>query len=132
VSSEFLSGRGIMEAPRILLKAVTIALVAGVWPATPAQPGAADIPRGSLTKAVDALEDSTGGKMLEIRFVNEVGHDHFESVVAKPDEVIYVAVNPVNEDKKRKRVAIDDTSGARIANPEELYEPWTPVRLLRN
>jgi hypothetical protein len=194
-----------MKAPRILLTAVTIALVAGVWPATPAQTDAADIPRGSLTKAVGALEDSTGGKVLEIRFVDDVGHDHFESVVAKPDEVIYVAVNPVNEDitkiaikelpvwmlnwkltqyvrsiekantpltkavadaesraqapaigaglakpltgtnqvlayniellladGKRKRVAIDDASGARIANPEELYEPWTPVKLLRN
>jgi hypothetical protein len=197
-----------MKAPRILLKAVAIALVAGVWPAQPAQPaqtGAADIPRGSLTKAVGALEDSTGGKVLEIRFVDEVGHEHFESVVAKPDEVIYMAVNPVNEnvtkiaikelpasmlnwkltqyvrsiekanvpltkavadaeslaqapaigaglakpltganqvlaynielllaDGKRKRVAIDATSGAKIANPEELYESWTPVKLLRN
>lgn len=194
-----------MKAPRILLKAVTIALVAGVWPAQPAQTGAADIPRGSLTKAVGALEDSTGGKVLEIRFVDEVGHEHFESVVARPNEVIYMAVNPVNEDVikiaikelpvwmlnwkltqyvrsiekanvpltkavadaeslaqapaigaglakpltgtnqvlaynielrladgKRKRVAIDATSGAKIANPEELYEPWTPVKLLRN
>jgi hypothetical protein len=205
VTSEFHSGRGIMKAPRILLKAVTIALVAGVWPAQPAQTGAADIPRGSLTKAVGALEDSTGGKVLEIRFVDEVGHEHFESVVAEPDKVIYMAVNPVNEDVtkiaikelpvwmlnwkltqyvrsiekanvpltkavadaeslaqapaigaglakpltgtnqvlaynielrladgKRKRVAIDATSGAKIANPEELYEPWTPVKLLRN
>ena len=193
-----------MKAPCILLTAVTIAVVAGVRPATPAQAGSADILRGELTKAVGALEDSTGGKALEIRFVDEVRHDHFESVVAKPDEVIYVAVNPVNEDVtkiaikelpawmlnwkltqyvrsiekanvpltkavadaeslaqapaigaglaepltgtnqvlayniellladgNRKRVAIDATSGARIANPEEFYEPWTPVKLLR-
>lgn len=33
---------------------------------------------------------------------------------------------------KRERVAIDATSGAKIANPEALYEPWTPVRLVRN
>jgi uncharacterized membrane protein YkoI len=205
VTSKFLLRRGIMKAPRILLRAATIALVAGVWPATPAQTGAADVPRGSLTKAVDALENSTGGKVLEIRFVDEVGHEHFEGVVAKPDEVVYVAVNPVNEeiteiaikelpawmlnwkltqyvrsiqkanmplakavadvelraqapaigaglakplsgtnhvlaynielllaDGKHQHVAIDNTSGARIANPEELYEPWTPVKLLRN
>jgi hypothetical protein len=32
---------------------------------------------------------------------------------------------------KRTRIAIDATSGAKIANPDELYEPWTPVKLLR-
>jgi uncharacterized membrane protein YkoI len=194
-----------MKAARILLKrmlltAVTIALAAGVG----SQTGAADIAGTSLPKAVSALEDSTGGKVLEIRFVDEVGHERFESVVAQPAEVIYMAVNPVNEDVtkiavkelptwmlnwklteyvksidkakvpltkavavaealarapaigaglakpltgtnqvlayniellaggKRQRIAIDATNGARIANPEELYESWTPVKLLRD
>ena len=33
---------------------------------------------------------------------------------------------------KRRLIAIDATSGAKIANPEALYESWTPVRLVRN
>jgi uncharacterized membrane protein YkoI len=190
-----------MKAPRILLKAVTIALLAGIGFL---QGRAADITDTSLTKAVAALEDATGGKVLEIRFVDEVGHERFESVVAKPEEVIYMAVNLLNEDVtkiaikqvpawmldwkltayvksiekasvpltkaiaqaeamarapaigaglakplsgtnqvlayniellahgKRTRIAIDATTGLKIANPDELYEPWTPVKLLRS
>jgi hypothetical protein len=34
--------------------------------------------------------------------------------------------------EKREMIAIDATNGAKIANPEEIYEPWTPVRLVRN
>jgi hypothetical protein len=190
-----------MQVLRILLVAVTIALAAGVGPT---QIDAADVAETSLAKAVRALEASTGGKVLEIRFVDEVGHERFESVVAKPNAIIYMAVNPVNEDVteiaikelpawmlnwklteyvrsiekakvplakaiadaeamarapaigaglakplsgmnqvlaynievltdgKRRRMAIDATNGAKIANPEELYESWTPVKLLRN
>jgi uncharacterized membrane protein YkoI len=192
--------------------AVTIALVAGAGPAQTgaavqteaAQTEAADMSGPSLAKAVDALEAATGGKVLEIRFVDEKGHERFESVVAKPDGVIYMAVNPVSEDVteiaikklpawmlnwklteyvksiekanlplskvvaqaeaqakapaigaglarplsganqvlaynvellkdgKRERIAIDATSGAKIANPDELYVPWTPVKLVRS
>ena len=190
-----------MKAPRILLMVGAIALAAGVGPA---RTGAADVSATSLTKAVGALEASTGGKVLEIRFVDEAGHERFESVVAKPDAIIYMAVNPVTEDAteiaikklpvwmlnwklteyvrsiekanvpltkaiadaealarapaigaglakplsgtnqvlaynielladgKRKRIAIDASTGAKIANPEALYEPWTPVKLLRS
>jgi hypothetical protein len=189
-----------MKALRIILRAMTIALAVGTGLALT---GAADITESSLTKAVSALEGSTGGKVLEIRFVDEKGHERFESVVAKADEVIYMAVNPVNEDVtkiavkevpawmldwkmtayvrsiekatvpltkaiadaeamarapavgaglakpltgtnqvlaynvellahgKRTRIAIDATTGAKIANPDQLYEPWTPVKLLR-
>ena len=190
-----------MKALRVLVVVVTIALAAGVGPT---QTDAAGITESSLAKAVSAVEASTGGKVLEIRFVDEVGHERFESVVAKPNAIIYMTVNPVNEDVteiavkelpawmlnwkltayvksiekasvpltkaiadaeavarapaigaglakpltgmnqvlayyvelladgKRKRVAIDATNGAKIANPEELYEPWTPVKLVRN
>jgi uncharacterized membrane protein YkoI len=190
-----------MKAPRILLLAVTIALTAGMGPALI---HAADKAEMSLAKAVDALEAATGGKVLEIRLVDEAGHERFESVVATPDEVIYMAVNPVSEEVtkvsvkelpawmlnwkmtayvksiekanvslskavaqaeamagapaigagiakplsgtnhvlayyvellkngKRERIALDATNGAKIANPEALYEPWTPVRLVRN
>jgi uncharacterized membrane protein YkoI len=198
---EFHSGRVIMKAPRIFLMVVAIILAAGVGPALTSE---ADVTAASLSKAVDALEAATGGKVLEIRFVDEKGHERFESVVAKPDQVIYMAVDPVNEDVtkiavkelpawmlnwklteyvrsigkanvslskavaeaeslagapaigaglakpltganqvlaynvelmrhgKRERVAIDAVSGAKIANPEALYEPWTPVKLLRS
>jgi hypothetical protein len=197
----FHSGRGTMKPARILLKAVAITLAAGL---VSLQTGAADIPGTALPKAVSALEDSTGGKVLEIRFVDEKGRERFESVVAQPNEVIYLAVNPVTDDVtkiavkelptwmlnwkltayvrsieqatvpltkavmeaeaqarapaigaglakpltganqvlaynielltggKRSRIAVDATNGARIANPDELYEPWTPVKLLRD
>lgn len=190
-----------MKAPRILIMALTIALAVGYWPA---QAGEAPVTESSLIKAVNALEAATGGKVLEIRFVDETGHERFESVIAKPDEVIYMAANPVTEDvtkiavkevpawmlnwkltayvksigkatvplakaiskaealagapgigaglakplsgmnqvlaydvellkgEKREMIAIDATNGAKIANPEEIYEPWTPVRLVRN
>jgi hypothetical protein len=189
-----------MKAPHIILRVVAIVLAAGIGLALT---GAADVPEGSLSKAVSALEESTGGKVLEIRVVDEKGHERFESAVAKPDEIIYMAVNPVNEEVtkiaikevpawmldwkltayvksiqkasvplakaiadaeaiarapaigaglakpltgtnqvlaynvellahgKRTRIAIDATNGAKIANPDELYEPWTPVKLLR-
>ena len=77
-----------MKAPRILLMVGAIALAAGVGPA---RTGAADVSATSLTKAVGALEASTGGKVLEIRFVDEAGHERFESVVAKPDAIIYMS-----------------------------------------
>ena len=190
-----------MKAPRVFLMVVAIALAAGIGPALT---DAADMTAASLSKAVDALEAATGGKVLEIRFVDEKGHEHFESVVAKPDQVIYMAVDPVTEnvtkiaikelpawmlnwklteyvrsiekanvpltkaiadaealarapaigaglakplsgtnqvlayniellaDGKRKRITIDASTGAKIANPEALYEPWTPVKLLRS
>ena len=190
-----------MQAPRIFLMAVTIAFAAVVGPARTA---AADITRESLTKAVGTLEASAGGKVLEIRFVDEVGHERFEGVVARPDALIYMVVNTVTEDVakidikqlpawmlnwklteyvrsiekarvpltkaiadaealtrapaigaglarprsgvnqvpaydiellrggKRERIAFDASSGTKIANPEGLYEAWTPVKLLRN
>ena len=106
-----------MKAPRVFLMVVAIALAAGIGPALT---DAADMTAASLSKAVDALEAATGGKVLEIRFVDEKGHERFESVVAKPDQVIYMGVDPVTENVTK------------IANPEALYESWTPVRLVGN
>ena len=83
-----------MKAPRVFLMVVAIALAAGIGPALT---DAADMTAAPLSKAVDALEAATGGKVLEIRFVDEKGHERFESVVAKPDQVIYMAVDPVTE-----------------------------------
>jgi hypothetical protein len=195
------SWRVIMKAPRVFLMVVAIALTAGIGPALT---DAAEMTAASLAKAVDALEAATGGKVLEIRSVDEKGHERFESVVAKPDQIIYMAVDPVTESVtkiaikelpawmlnwklteyvssiekatvplakaitnaeamagapaigaglakplsgtnqvlayyiellkggKPRLIAIDATSAAKIANPEVLYESWTPVRLVRN
>jgi hypothetical protein len=74
---------------------VAIALAAGIGPALT---DAADMTAASLyPKAVDALEAATGGKVLEILFVDQKGHERFESVVAKTDQVVYMAVDPVTE-----------------------------------
>jgi hypothetical protein len=181
-----------MKAPHMLVLVLTIALAAIF---RPAHADAAFVTQPSLAKAVAALEAATGGKVLEIRF---------ESVVAKSDEVIYMAIDPVTQDVtkidikelpawmldwkltayvksiekatvplakaiteteamagapaigaglakpltganevlaynvellahgKRERVAIDATTGAKIANPEEIYVSWTAVKLVRN
>src|SRR4030088_22577 len=71
-----------------------IALAAGIGPALT---DAADMTAASLSKAVDGLEAATGGEGLEIRFVDETGHERFESVVAKADQVIYMGADPVTE-----------------------------------
>src|SRR6202022_4786536 len=91
----FASGEGTLKTPPFLPAGVTVALAAGVGPT---QTDAADITESSVAKAVSALEASTGGKVLEIRFVDEKGHERFESVIAKPNAIVYMAVNPVNED----------------------------------
>src|SRR6267142_2498911 len=84
-----------MKAPHMLVLVLTIALAAIFLPA---HADAAPVTQPSLAKAVAALEAATGGKVLEIRFVDEVGHERFETVVAKSDEVIYMAGDPVTED----------------------------------
>jgi hypothetical protein len=61
-----------MKAPRVFLMVVAIAL-AGIGPALT---DAADMTAASLyPKAVDPLEAATGGKVLEIRFVAQKGHE---------------------------------------------------------
>jgi uncharacterized membrane protein YkoI len=203
MDGEYFTLESTMKAPRIILRAVTIALAMGIGLALTGATSAAEITEGSLSKAVSALESSTGGRVLEIRLVDEKGHERFESAIAKANAIIYMAINPVNEEVtkidikevpgwmfdwkltayvksiekatvpltkaiadaeaiakapaigaglakplsgtnqvlaynvellahgKRTRIAIDATNGAKIANPEELYEPWTPVKLLR-
>jgi hypothetical protein len=75
----------------LILRTAAIVLAASIGPALT---GATEAAQGSLSKAVNALEDSTGGKVLEIRFVDEKGHERFESAVAKPNEIVYMTINP--------------------------------------
>jgi hypothetical protein len=37
----------------------------------------------------------------------------------------------VVEGQKRERIALDAITGAPIANPDQLYEEWSPVKLAR-
>jgi hypothetical protein len=64
-------------------------------------------PLGALAHATRALEQDTNGKILEIRLTDEAGAAAFEAAIA------------------------DAMTGAFIANPDELYEPHTPVDLAR-
>ena len=158
---------------------------------------------GALAHAAGALEDSTGGKVLEIRLADETGVAAFEAAVSKGDAVVYLRIAAVSDDVteikvselppwllnykleaymrsiekaqvplgdaimkaevhaaapaigaglakplsgttavlayfvetinggKRELLAVDARSGVFIANPDALYEPYTPVKLAR-
>ena len=163
------------------------------------------VTRSALAEAVQALEDETGGKVLEIRFARDEDDEEasFEAVIAADDELVYMraysatglleaietaelppwmagrkltaymksiakaeipltaAILRAEEDEdapaiaaglasplnattavlaynielirgdRPVRVAIDAQTGRRIANPEALYETWTPTELVR-
>jgi hypothetical protein len=162
------------------------------------------VTRSALAEAVQALEDETGGKVLEIRFARDPDEEpSFEAVLAVDDELVYMRAYSVTglfevletaelpawmagrtltahmksiakaevpltaailqaeeaEDApaiaaglasplgpttavlaynielirgdRPVRVAIDAQTGRRIANPEALYETWTPTELVR-
>jgi hypothetical protein len=162
------------------------------------------VTRSALAEAVQALEDETGGKVLEIRFARDADEEaSFEAVLAADDELVYMRAYSVTgllevleiaelppwmvgwtltaymksiakaevpltaailqaeeaedapaiaaglasplspttavlaynieliRDDRPVRVAIDAQTGRRIANPETLYESWTPTELLR-
>ena len=171
----------------------------------PAWAGEADavIERGALAHAVTALEDSFGGKVLDIRLADEKGAAAFEAALAKDDGVLYLRIAAISDDvtqiklselppwllnyrieaytrsiekakvplaeailkaetrasapaigaglakplsgtnavlayyvevikgSKRDILALDAKDDAFIANPESLYEPFTPVKLAR-
>jgi uncharacterized membrane protein YkoI len=159
------------------------------------------VPKGTLAHATVALEQNTGGKVLEIRLADQKGEPVFEAAVASNGGVLYMRIESVSdtvtqvklrdlppwllnykmeaylrsiekaqipladaivkaEDNsdaaaigagvakplsgtnavlayfietiksgKRKTLAVDAKTGAFIADPDELYEPHTPVKL---
>jgi uncharacterized membrane protein YkoI len=161
------------------------------------------LPMGTLSSAIQAIEEESGGKLLEIRLMDEKGEPAFEAAVAQGDSIVYLRVASVGDvvthisvrelppwlqnykmqaymqsasrakvplaeavlkaeakaeapaigagiakplggsnavlayyvetlkGGKRQLLAVDAESGAMIANPEEVYEHWTPVRLAR-
>ncbi|MDB5364916.1 MAG: hypothetical protein JWM77_843 [Rhodospirillales bacterium] len=56
----------------------------------------AGLTRTSLSDAVAKVEEATGGRVLEIRWLHAPGHG-FETVIAKPDGVEYIRVNPLTD-----------------------------------
>ena len=105
------------------------------------------VPMGALAHAAAALEQSTGGRVLEVRLANPAVHRHSRlrlhnttpwctcaSSIAKPlcgtNAVLAYFVETMRG-STRHEFAIDATTDAFIANPEELYEPHTPVDLAR-
>ena len=162
------------------------------------------VTRSALAEAVEALEDETRGKVLEIRFARDADDEaSFEVVLVADDELVYMRAYPVTDilevleiaelppwmagwtltaymrsiakaevpltaailqaeevedapaiaaglanplsattavlaynielirGDRPMRVAIDARTGRRIANPEALYERWTPTELVR-
>jgi uncharacterized membrane protein YkoI len=161
------------------------------------------VPMGALAHAAAALEQSTGGRVLEVRLANDTGAPAFEAAIAQDNAVVYMRIeSPSDNDTEiearelppwllnyhmdayvrsisktkvpleeaivkaetrdsapaidagiakplsganavlayfvetmkgptRHEFAIDATTGAFIANPEELYAPHTPVDLAR-
>jgi uncharacterized membrane protein YkoI len=191
------------------MKALTLAslvsaalIIAVLQPAT-SRGADAGLHEGSLRQAVQALEHSTGGKVLEIRLSDEPGEISFDAVIAKGEDLldmhiasvsdavtsidiaqlpewmvgrklteymksIYKAKLPladaiaiaermakgpavgaglakplsasnavlaynveVTKKQKRERIALDAITGAPIANPDQMYEEWSPVKLAR-
>jgi hypothetical protein len=186
-----------------LASLVSAALIISVLQPPMSRGAVPGLHEGSLRQAVQALEHSTGGKVLEIRLSDEPGEIAFDAVLAKGEDLldmhiasgsdavtsidiaqlpewmvgrklseymrsIYKAKLPladaigiaerkakepavgaglakplsgsnavlaynveVMKNQKRERIAIDAITGAPIANPDQLYEDWSPVKLAR-
>jgi uncharacterized membrane protein YkoI len=182
---------------------VSAALILSVWQPAMSRETDPGLHQGSLRQAVQALEHSTGGKVLEIRLSDEPGDISFDAVIAKGEELLDMHIAGVNDavtsidiaqlpqwmvgrklteymrsiyeakvpladaigvaerkakelavgaglakplsgsnavlaynvelmkGQKRERIALDAITGAPIANPDQLYEEWSPVKLAR-
>jgi uncharacterized membrane protein YkoI len=55
------------------------------------------VPQGALAHAAMAVETDTGGKVLEIRLVDETGAPAFEAAISKGDALLYMRVGSVDE-----------------------------------
>ena len=50
------------------------------------------VPMGALAHAAAALEQSTGGRVLEVRLANAAGAPAFEAAIAQHDAVVYMRI----------------------------------------
>ena len=194
--------KSMLAAPRVVLAAVFLQAFTFNAAAAEDEPV---VPTGALAHAARALEESTRGKILEIRLSDEPGDPTFEAavkqqdgngllymkIVSPTDEITAVEVSELapwmvsykletymrsvdkakvpldraitqaekranapavaagvakplsgsntvlawfvetDKGKKRELLAVDAESGAPIANPEDLFERRTPVKLAR-
>jgi uncharacterized membrane protein YkoI len=190
----------VQHSKKLAFTASVALLLGGLARAADTEPG---IHYNSLSHAVQALEQQTGGKVMEVRLADEKGEPSFEAAIAKEDGVIYMRISTVAaagtvievkdlpewllnwtmtafmksiyeaniplaqaiakaeqiakapaigaglaaplsgtnavlaynievmKGGTRMRMAIDAKTGQQIANPDALYEPWTPVKLAR-
>ena len=199
----------IVSARRTMTSAGKVAactIVAATLSATPwawVQAASPIVPMGALAHATTELERESGGKVLEIRLVDEQGDPSFEAALTVDDAIHYMRIASVTANiteitvrelpewlanyrleaymksiekarvplaeavgqveqtakapaiaagvakplsggnavlayyvetmlgKKQEIHAIDATNGRMIANPEAVYEPRTPIKLLR-
>ena len=194
--------KSMMAAPRMVFAVIFLQAFTFTVAAAEDKPV---VPMGALAHAARALEESTSGKILEVRLSDAPGDAVFEAAVKKPegngilylkivsptDEITAIAVSELapwmvnypleaymrsvdkakvpleraivqaekranapavaagvakplsgsntvlawfvetDKGKKRELLAIDAESGARITNPDALYERRTPVMLAR-
>jgi uncharacterized membrane protein YkoI len=63
------------------------------------------VPMGALAHAAAALEQSTGGKVLEVRLANEAGPPAFEAAIATKGAVLYMRIESPRDDITRIKAA---------------------------
>jgi uncharacterized membrane protein YkoI len=66
--------------------------------AVAARAGGADVPPRALANATMALEQQTGGKVLEIRLADEKGAPNFEAAVKQNDAIVYMRIATPSND----------------------------------
>jgi uncharacterized membrane protein YkoI len=74
-------------------------------PSAPARNEEPVVPIGALAHATGALEEETGGRVLEIRLSDEAGVPAFEAAVAKDDGLVYVRIASVGDDVTEIKVS---------------------------
>ena len=88
-----------------VMKAITIMCVLAVIgqlalspTAIAARAGGVDVPPRALAHATMALEQQTGGKVLEIRLADEKGAPNFEAAVKQKDAIVYMRIASPSDD----------------------------------
>jgi hypothetical protein len=200
--------RNTLESVMLKTLATMLGAAALLWATSPDRGWSQEnenavVPMGALAKAVSALEEQVGGKVLEIRTADRAGEPVFEAAMSRDDELVYMRLETPADDvialkvaelpewmanwklhaymksaekakvplteaiaraeekarapaigaglaeplnatnavlayyvevlkgRKPEVLAVEATRGMFIANPQELYVQWTPVKLAR-
>jgi len=112
------SSKSMSAAPRVVLAAVLL-------PAFTFNAAAAEdepvVPMGTLAHAARALEDSTRGKILEIRLSDEPGDPTFEAAVKKPDGNGLVYMKIVSPTDEISAIKVSELAPWMVSYPLEAY-----------